>query len=314
MPTIVATDSPSRPVVFVTVTAGGGTRDTPQQLAAGIAAFSNALNTLISTGRNVLVSVNLSNVPATGSPDPLTQCLVPLGIQVDSGRPLLRSEKIDTRTVASPRIDVLDPHADHPIAKAINGLRLRLQWPVTINADTPAAGVHVQPLVTLPADGALWTESEWQQFYGLVGQVKGDYTRIANPPVKDSARDGTAPGAGWTLALAAEVEKSGGGARGRQRVVVVGANGWFLDDLTDAVGTVDGRQVAFFPGNLQLLESAVTWLAGQDDQILRSASVASAPTIPALSPTQQAWMRWLLVVVLPALVLAAGAAYRLLRP
>jgi hypothetical protein len=220
---------------------------------------------------------------------------------------------VDTRIVASPRVDILDPHADHPISKSIKDLRLRLQWPVTITANNPASGVVVQPLVTVPAagDGTLWTESEWQQFYNGVGQKQGDYTLIANPPTKDSARDGSAPGAGWTLALAAEVNAAG---RARQRLVVVGANGWFLDNLTNAQGTVDGRPMTFFPGNLQLLESSVSWLAGQDDQILRSASVAATPIIPALSTAQQSWLRWLLVLVLPALVLAVGAAYRVFRP
>lgn len=313
MPASVAVDSPSRPVVFVTVTAGGGTRDTPQSLAAGIAAFSKALDSLVSSGRNVLVSVNLSNVPATGSPDPLTECLKPLGVEVDSGRPLLQSEKVDTRTVARPQIDILDPHSSHPVAAAVKGLRLRLRWPVTINASSPAAGVRVEPIVSVPAsgDGSLWTESEWQEYYRLVGQLKGDYTRIANPPTKDSPRDGSAPGATWTLAMAVENETRD---HPRQRLVVVGANGWFLDDLTDAQGTVDGRPVTFFPGNLQLLESSVHWLAGQDDQILRGATAAATPTIPALSGTQQAWLRWLLIAIMPALALAAGVVYRVLRP
>jgi hypothetical protein len=297
-------------VVFVTITAQGGKEGT-QGVAAGIAAFSKALNDLVSSGRNVLLSVNLSQVPASGSPDPLTECLKPLGVEVDSGRPLLESEKVDTRIVTNPRQTLIDPHASHPISGAINGLRLRLQWPVTVNAASPGVNVRAEPIVTVPADGTRWAESEWQEFYRAVGQLKGDHTRINNPPSKDSPRDGTATGAEWTLVLAVENSTP---QHPRQRLVVVGANGWFLDDITGLRADFDGRSTPLFPGNLQLLESSVHWLAGQDDQILRGASVASSATIPPLSDTQQAWLRWLLIAIMPALALAAGVAYRALRP
>jgi hypothetical protein len=309
MPPYLAADSPSRPVVFVTITAGSG--NNPQAAAAGTVAFSKALNALIASGRNVLLSVNPSHVPGTGSPDPFTECLTPLGIEVDSGRPLLQTEKVDTRMATVPRQDVFDPHAIHAISSAISGLRLRLQWPVPINPPKAAVNVRAEAVVTVPADGTRWAESEWQEFYSAVARLKGDYTQIGNPPTKDSPRDGTATGSSWTLAMAVENDAPG---HPRQRVVVVGANGWFLDDLTDAQGEYDGRLIPFFPGNLQLLESSVHWLAGQDDQILRGAVIGGNVTIPAMSPAQQAWLRWLLIAILPALALAAGVAYRALRP
>jgi hypothetical protein len=228
MPRQVATDTVSRPVVFVTITAQGG-RDAggPQGVAAGIAAFARALDNLVASGRNVLLSVNLSQVPASGSPDPLTECLKPLGIEVDSGRPLLQSDKVETRQVARTRQDLFDPHATHPISGAIRDLRLRLQWPVTITYTGKTEGntaVRFEPIVTIPADGTLWAESEWQEFYRTVTQAKGDYTRITNPPAKDSPRDGSAGGETWTLAAAVEGAAPG---QARQRIVVVGANGWF---------------------------------------------------------------------------------------
>lgn len=310
LPAQVAVDTPARPVVFVTITAQGG-KEGSQGVAAGIAAFSKALDTLAATGRNVLLSVNLSQVPASGSPDPLTECLKPLGIEVDSGRPLLQTDKVETRTVAVPRQDILDPRASHPISGAVSGLRLRMQWPVTVSASAPAAGVRAEPIVTVPADGTRWAESEWQEFYRTVGQLKGDYTRISNPPAKDSPRDGAGAESGWVLAMAVERTSP---EHPRQRIVVVGANGWFLDDITDLNTEFDGRSTPVFPGNLQLLESSVHWLAGQDDQILRGAAVASSATIPAMSDAQQAWLRWLLVAIMPAMALAAGLAYRSLRP
>ncbi|MBY0309086.1 MAG: hypothetical protein K2Q09_10125 [Phycisphaerales bacterium] len=314
MPTTVAADSPSRPVVFVTLTAQASGRESSQAVAGGIASFSAALNRLVSEGRSVLLSVNLSQVAASGSQDPLTECLKPLGVEVDSARPLLQSEKVETRTVARPRLDLLDPHASHALSGAIKGLRLRLQWPLSITASGSVAGVRTEPVVSVrtgDSGGPIWAESEWLEFYRAVSQTKGDYTRVLNPPAKDSPRDASAPGAAWTLALAVERDLPG---RPRQRVVVVGANGWYLDDLTAAQAEIEGRIVPLFPGNLQLAESTVHWLAGQDDQLLRSATVSAAATIPALTPAQQAWLRWLLIAIMPALALAAGAVYRVLRP
>ena len=311
MPRQVAVDTASRPVVFVTITAQGGARgaDGAQSIAAGIAAFSKALNGLVASGRSVLLSVNLSQVPATGSPDPLTECLGPLGIEVDSGRPLLQTDKVETRVVSRMRQDLFDPHASHPISGAISNLRLRLQWPVAVSSTGKGDAVRFEPVVSIPADGTLWAESEWQEFYRAVTQAKGDYTRITNPPVKDSPRDGAASGESWTLVAAVERE-----GKQRQRLVVVGANGWFLDDIADAQANFDGRIAPVFPGNMQLLESSVHWLAGQDDQILRGATAGSAATVPLLSSAVQAWLRWLLIAIMPALALAAGVAYRVLRP
>ncbi|HZW06273.1 MAG TPA: Gldg family protein [Phycisphaerales bacterium] len=309
IPARVAADSPSRPVVFVTITASGG--NNPQAVAAGIAAYSGALNNLVASGRNVLLSVQVSQVPASGSPDPLTECLKPLGIEVDSGRPLLQSEKLGTRTVVVPRQDILEPGASHVLSGAVRDLRLRMQWPVAVSASAPGVHVRAEPVVTLPADGTRWAESEWQQFYNAVSQSKGDYRLIENPPMKDTSRDGAAPGAAWTVAMAVENAPPD---RVRQRLVVVGANGWFLDDLVDLQAEVDGRVTALFPGNLQLLESSVHWLAGQDDQIVRGATVTSRAAIPSMSRSQQLWLRWLLIAIMPALALAAGAAYRALRP
>lgn len=308
IPTQVAVDSPARPVVFVSITVQGGA---PQSVAAGIASFSKALNFLTISGRNVLLSVRLSQVPASGSPDPLTECLAPLGIEVDSGRPLLQTEKVATRLVARPRQDIMDPHAAHAISGAISNLRLHLQWPVAISTGKPADGVRVEPIVTIPADGTIWAESEWQEFNRAVSQAKGDYTGFTNPPAKDSPRDGSAPGAAWTLAVAVEHTSPD---HPRQRLVVVGANAWFIDDIVDLQASFDGRTTPVFPGNLQLFESAVHWLAGQDDQILRGATASRSATIPLLSGAAQSWLRWLLIAIMPALALAAGLAYRALRP
>lgn len=306
LPAAAASRDPKRPVVFVTITAEGKAQDR----ATSIPAFTSALNQLIASGRNVLLSVNLSQTPMNGGSDPLTECLKPLGVVVDSGRPLLEESKVTSRRIVSPYLEVIDPLATHELAQAFKGLRLRLPWALNIDAANAAPGVAAKPLITVQSSPARWAESEWLEYYSGVSQAQGDYSRIANPPSRDTSRDNSGSATGWTVATAIEKTVSG---LPTQRVVVVGSNGWFLDLFTAQQAEVDGRAVAVYPGNLQLFESAVHWLAFQDEQIVRGATAAQGSTIRPLSPGELGWLRVLLVGILPGLVLVCGLLYRVSR-
>jgi hypothetical protein len=97
-------------------------------------------------------------------------------------------------------------------------------------------------------------------------------------------------------------------------MVVMGCYGWFLDAVTrQTAGIVDGRAVLNSPGNLEMFEAAVFWLAGQDDMIMRSAEAEAVPLIPALTEGQEKSLQWALIAGMPALVLLIGGAWRLLR-
>jgi hypothetical protein len=306
MPAAAAGHDPKRPVVFVTVTATGRAQDR----AAGIQAFTSALDQLVASGRSVLLSVNLSQTPMNGAPDPFVECLKPLGVTVDSGRPVLHDEQAANRRVVSPFVDIVEPGGSHPIADAVGGLKTRFMWPMSIDVSKTTPGLVARPIIVLPAGAGVWAESEWLEFYRGVEQSKGDYTLIANPPSKDSQRDDAGTSAGWVLAAALERSERD---IPRQRVVVVGSNGWFVDGFTNQQSVVDGKQVPAWPGNLQLLESSVHWLAFQDDQIGRGATASQVSLIPPLSAGKLGWLRALLIGVLPALVLVLGVLYRLVR-
>jgi len=208
----------------------------------------------------------------------------------------------------------------------MSGLPTRLVTAVTIGVEAGSgktsggvgAGqqVRISPVLQVAATPARWLESEWNEYRDAVLQVRGDFTRIAQGPRFDTSGDRRAESGAYTIAAAVTRELAGDGGvvqAGQQRIMVVGAAGWFTDSVAQQQAEVDGRVVALLPGNLQLLESSVLWLAGQEDQLARGAVSVSTPTIPALSGGQVATIRWVLGLGVPLLVLLAGLAYRQLR-
>ena len=95
--------------------------------------------------------------------------------------------------------------------------------------------------------------------------------------------------------------------------MVVGSNGWFFDQITRAGSVVDNRTVYEAPANLELLEAAVYFLAGQDERIAQSASGRTMPTIRPMTGSEIGMMRWLLAAGLPGVILLLGVLHRILR-
>jgi hypothetical protein len=303
LPARLARHDPLRPAVFIPVP---GLVDTRQQRVSTVAQYLGAIDTLVKSGRPILMGVELSQIPSSGAPDPQVEALKALGIVCDSGRMLLEESKLGNRRVVAPTIDlVLDPALaeTHPIAGTLVGLRTRLASVSTI-AVQPGTDTIVTPLLAVPATPARWLESEWGEYRAAVMQLRGEYQRIANAPSKDTSADGQLTAGTYTLALAAQRPLPD--TDRPQRVIVVGSSGWYADAVVNMQAEVDGRTVALFPGNLQLLESSVTWLAGLDDQLLRSAATSVTATIPALGDGQVTAMRWALAGGLPVLILLTG--------
>jgi hypothetical protein len=132
---------------------------------------------------------------------------------------------------------------------------------------------------------------------------------VADPPAADSQRDDTV--GPWTVAWAATRDDP---ALDRpQRLVVVGSNDWFVDQVTGEMTVVDGRPVARNPGNAELFEASVQWLAGRDELIASSPSAVAVPLIRPLSEVQLRLIRWLVIGAMPVLVLIVGLAWRVIR-
>lgn len=327
-PSIAALDPDRRrPVVYVVLppdssaqaaTSGG---DTGLKRAKGLV---TTLEALVDDGRNVLLSLNPSIAPSFGDTDPFALLLDRFGLSAETGRPII-TESVATggRIALSDRVVQSSGEGElNPIPGAIKGLPVVLAWPIAIlPKDSPAdTRVLQHPLLTIAADDRTWGESQWLTFWQTPRQQRG---AGVNAPRYDKGPDMNEPGNAWNSVATARVtpkewvvavaaERSRIGSAG-QRMVVVGANGWFMDAFTSQMLEVDGRRMPAYPGNVELFEAATMWLSGQDDLIAQSPSAMSAPIIKPLTERQVRDLRLALMLGMPLLVLILGAAYRLIR-
>lgn len=302
----------TRPVVYAVLPAAADSPETAQRMLK----LAGVLRDLTARGESLLVSLNPSTLPSIGQADPLSEFLEPLGVDADTARPLLRRVATQTGTLVGAEFAIIDPlsgaaggngDAASPVARSIRGLRTDLLWCIPLRV-REVSGVTTRPVVVIDNQGgAAWAESQWSEFRRVpVNERAG----VVNPPGPDSARDDR--DGPWTVA--ASVDRAGarvGG--GAQRVMIVGSNGWFFDEIAGASGMVEGRPTLVAPGNAELFEASVHWLAGQEDLIASGATAAPTALIPPMSDAGLRALRWGLVVGVPLLVLLAGAIWRLIR-
>ncbi len=294
-----------RPIVYVCFNADSPSMGSQGQTGEERAIkLGKALNTIVEAGEPLLLSIFPSTLPTRGIPDPTVSFLPKFGLQADSGHPLLHEVMRPTGREVQAFQVVRATDAAHPIANAIRGLPTRLQWPIPMQAvDAPRTKVTKLFEVN---DAGTWGESQWLGFLSVPIEQHPNQT---NAPSNDSPRDdGKGP---WILAAAAERVLTESGKT--QRLVVVGSNTWFTDVLLRDLIEVDGRPAAANPGNLELFEASVSWLAGQDDLIAQSPTARAMPLIGPLSGRTRLALRLLAIVGLPAGVLLVGLVWRLLR-
>jgi hypothetical protein len=301
----------NRPVVYICFNAdspsgSGGPGNTGPERAQRL---GRALRSIIDAGHPLLLSIYPSTLPTYGEADPTTVFLAEFGLAADSARPLLR-ERI---TAEGRRVDAVQNlrarESAHPISQAVRGLPTRFEWPIALRlleqAGEARSAPSVTPLYTIE-DRATWGESQW---LGYLQVPLAQHHLVPNPPSPDSPRDDTS--GSWIVGAAAE--RKAPGLDHSQRLVVVGSNTWFVDWVVGDMSEVDGRAVAASPGNAELLEAAVYWLAGQDELIAQSPTARAAPLIGDLSPSLLRALRLAAIAGLPGLVLVAGAFWRVLR-
>ncbi len=269
--------------------------------------LARAMGELLDSSESVLVSLEPSELPVIGEPDPIAETLERFAIKADTGRML-----VDVRDASQGKALLAyqtsrSANTDNPIGASINGLALQLPWatPITITAAQP--GITTSPIVTTPNNATTWGESQWRIWRGAspISPVLPPMT-----PTLDPDRDAVADD--WTLAVSAQVNKVGSTGR-MQRLIVVGSPVWFEDYYLSAAAAVEGRRVLAYPANAALLESSIAWLAGQDQLVAPSPRVRDIARIKPLSKGQLTAIRWALAAGLPALVLITGIGVRVLR-
>lgn len=297
-----------RPVVYVVLApessaAAGADGNTGAQKATRL---GEAVAELIGAGQGVLLSLNPSILSAFGEKDPIAASLQVLGVKASTATPLL-SEVVTPqgRLIETDRM-VQGGESDHPIAGAIRGLPTYLTWPIPMAAQPAGDAVSVWPLLSVAPQGDTWTETEWLR---LRQTPREQRHLIPDPPKFDAGRDQRAPAEGlWVVAVAAEQAGTP-----RRRVVVVGSNDWFIDPVTQRSVQADGRLVAQNPGNLELFEASISWLAGQDDLIAQSPAARVVAMVRPIPQRSLRNLRLALSLGPPGLVLLAGLLYRTLR-
>jgi hypothetical protein len=311
-----------RPVVYVSVapnSAMGG--DGKGQLTGPQRAekLGKVLDELADQGKNILVGVFPSVLPTTGNPDPTIRVLERFGLVATSGRTLLRDIITARGRIVDSDFDLQPMPGDHPITKAIQGLPVLLSWPIDIaNAGEPMKDVQTWPLVTMEPRKGVWSEAQWLKFWSTPADLR---TQMADAPAFDRERDlerpdkraGAAPDEAdrpWTLGMAAELTKKNDET---QRLIVIGANGWFIDRYAFRTSPVDGRIIVAYPGNLELFEASIAWLAHQDEMIAQSPTARLLPVVKPLNDGTLLTLRWVFVAGLPVLTLLFGVLHRWLR-
>lgn len=270
------------------------------------AALGAALESLLTGGESALVTVEPSPMPAYGAPDPTIAPLEPWGIRVDSGRPLLRREsRADGQTVVG-AARLVGGETESPIGRAVRGLGVLLPWPTPITLGEAPEGVRRDVVLEQEPTANVWGESQWLAYRSL---PPAQQRRLENQPAPDPSRDSvTGP---WILAISAERQRPT--SEEAQRIVVVGSHGWFFDPIAEEAAVLDGRRVLRQPGNGELLEASVLWLAGQDDLIAPGPRARQTPRIRPIEPGALLALRWALIAGLPIGALSLGALWRLLR-
>ena len=295
----------SRPLVYVVISPDSAARSETGAMSGTqrAAKLAQTITTLRERQSNMLVCLLPSMLPGFGEKDPIAVAIEAFGVNARTGTPLLTRVTTPQFTyVENERVVQATDAGEHVIASAVRGLPTYLTWCVPVELASDSRGWSGSPVLTTPAETQTWGESQWLRVYQT---PREQVPLIPDQPKFDEGRDVRGTGGAWTLAVAMERET--------HRAVVVGSNSWITDKYSQQMGTVEGRQTLLFPGNVELFEASVLWLAGQDTMIAQSPAARSVAMVRAIESPSLARLRWSIVLGLPGLVLLAGAIYGLTR-
>jgi hypothetical protein len=299
-----------RPVVYVVISpdssasAGpGGTLPGAQRAQS----LGKAVSRLVDDGASILINLNPSVLPSAGQPDPVASTLERVGLRIDSARPIFtRVSGSNAAATISPDAIALSPESaevsapGHQVALAMRNLRTFVGFPMVISADAKVKGA---PLLAIPVSDNIWCESQWLGLWQTPAQQR---SMIQPVPTFDASKDARPD----PMVIARAVEREAAGQL--QRIIAVGSNNWMADFVLSQRTNVDGRDVAEYPGNAELLDSAMLWLSRQDT-LLTGSSIAPIALIDPLTFGQLRMLRILALIGLPLLVLICGGLYRWVR-
>lgn len=297
-----------RPVVYVAISpnsaAASPSQDQELSGARRASRLAGVLSSLIERGEPVLLSVNPSIFPTYGDVDPVASTLLPFGLVARTGSPLVQEVSTDRGRLPNTSLIARGVAGEEPLQQAIANLPTLMLWPMVVDLE-PGPGVSATPLLALSGDDSIWMESQWINLWQAQSAPGGQPATVSFDQGRDARR------ASYTLAAAGE--RTLPGSRRTQRAVLVGSNGWALDRVAQPRAAVDGRLVAVNPGNLELFDASIAWLAGLDDEIARGVGTSNASVIKPLDEQTLTRLRWVLIAGLPVGVLAVGVLFRIVK-
>ncbi len=247
-----------------------------------------AVERLVEEGAPMLLALPPSALPLLGRSDPWAELASRLGVQAASAASLLEVVPVSEREREVRSWFEVSPQGPHPVGAAAEGLAAIVSSPIPLQAADGAAA-RVEPILQVEPAENRWREDDWRRGGRQVREAPAEKRIRAAVPVLMA------------------VQGSG------RRAVVSGGAGWMLSGLADMTASLGGERVFLrYPGNREVLVSAVGWLAGRDDA-LRSGSGREVPRVPALQPAA----RWSLALAaalgIPLILVLTGAGLRAIR-
>ncbi len=299
----------TRPVVYVVIATDASVTMGDDPALSGPSrtrTLANTVGDLIDDGASVLLSLMPSLAGVNGGEDELAQVVKPFGLHAINTTPILFEARGADGRVVQAIATVLRADAPGAIAQSLGTLPTSLRWATPIERMKDADESLVQPILEIDAENA-WAESEFQSVWAqrAGGSVAWQGEGLPRPSGMQDDIEGP-----WQVAWMATRPNADGGT---QRLVVVGANGWFFDSQRAGTTRIQGVTVAQNPGNAQLFESSLLWLSRQDELIAQGPSARSVARIGEISQGKQKAIAWGLIAGMPLGVLLLGLFWRLVR-
>ncbi|MEM0984255.1 MAG: hypothetical protein AAGI17_09930 [Planctomycetota bacterium] len=294
----------TRPVVFMAFSPDSSESLRGETASGAVRAqtLADALAVRLDAGDGVLLSVGPSYLETIGGRDPLAELADRYGVEVASGTTVLgdvvdaSGRQIVTATRAT-------AEGDHPVALAVGGLPVALDWAVPLGARS-RTGVRADVVLGADPGDRAWAETRWLGIWRTPEQARAALPSL--PEFDEETGDARGP---FGLAAASEIDLPTGGA---SRLVVVGASAWASDRWWAPSQQVAGRLVRTNPGNIELIEASIEWLAGRDELVGQSAAAAPISRVGPITPERFGLLRWILLAAVPGGVLGLWLVFRLL--
>jgi len=208
----------------------------------------DAVQKLVDSGEDVLLTVGRSMLSVLGQADPWQSVMSGLGLEPDAGRVVLELvAKEDGTPEVRPWQLIEEVPPASALASRLRGRAILLNQPLRIRpADPLPTGVTQFVAVEVRPSATRWVADDW----------RGDGDGVREVPA------GKALASAMPVVVFAERKMEGRA----QRIGVVGSGGWMLTSVADLSDNLGGGRTALVnPGNRELLLASVAWLSGRED-------------------------------------------------